>query len=125
MNSHALRVHVIDRIYTSFAGLSQSVRDKVYSHLSQNHHAENGMVNVPIGGSQGLTSQDISNSQRGDPLQSYGVKIKDVKRRNVLGSESPASSPPPREVVSRSKLTQSQYQGDRYRVSTLIASTMV
>lgn len=125
MSSHALRVHVIDRIYAAFAGLSQSVRDKVHLHLSQNRHAENGMVNVPIGGSRGLTSQDVSNSQRGDSLQSSVLKIKDVKRRNILGSESPASSPPPREVVSRRELTQSQYQGDRYTVSTLVALTMV
>ena len=78
------------------------------------------MVNVPIGGPEApyLSGQDVNISPDGESVQNYLMKMRDVNAgHSMFGSDFLASSPPPREVITKRDLIHNQHSGaqlDRY-----------
>ncbi|KAG0626598.1 hypothetical protein M758_2G136800 [Ceratodon purpureus] len=79
------------------------------------------MVNVPIGGPEApyLSGQDVNISPDGESVQNYLMKMRDINAgHSMFGSDFLASSPPPREVITKRDLIHNQHSGaqlDRFR----------
>ena len=82
------------------------------------------MVNVPIGGPEVpcLSDQDVNMPPSGGSIQSYLMKMRDNGTgHSMLGSDFLASSPPPREVITRRELIHNPHIGaqpDRYTLES-------